>query len=192
MAADKLRKVSSSGAVPNVASVATGGRSVGVTTMAVNTGGLTGWATSTSVDFTTYRIVGGVVTAKTDWTGRADPGTNSITDMQVTSGTDVGNLANDIVVCIETSAWVNDLVTTLLQIFNADGTKKAGSITSSMLVDAIISTIKLADLSVTIPKIALAARQQSLDIDGSTEIVFSTAASQPAAQAGKTIIWFAP
>jgi len=192
MAADKLRKVGSTGAVPNVASVKTGGRAVGVFTMEVNAGGLTGWVSGSSVDFTTYRLVGGVVTAKTDWTGRADPGTNTITDMQVTNGTDVGNLANDIVVCIETSAWINDLVTTLLQLFNADGTKKAGSITSSMLVDAIISTIKLADLSVTIPKIALDARKQSLDIDGSTEIVFSTAATAPTAIPGKTIIWFAP
>lgn len=192
MAADKLRKVGSSNAVPNVASVATGGRTAGVTTMTVNAGGLTGWVTSTSVDFTTYRIVGGVVTAKTDWTGRADPGTNTISDMEVVNGTDVGNLANDIVVCIETSAWINDLVTTLLQLFNLDGTKKADSIVSSMIIASAISTVKIADLAVTIPKIALDARKQSLDIDGSTEIVFSTAATAPAAIPGKTIIWFAP
>lgn len=154
MAADKLRKVGSSNAVPNVASVATGGRSVGVTTMTVDAGGLTGWATSTSVDFTTYRIVGNVATAKTDWTGRADPGTNTISDMEVTNGTDTGNLANDIVVCIETSAWINDLITTLLLLFNADGTKKADSIVSSMIIASAVSTVKIADLAVTTPKIA--------------------------------------
>jgi len=192
MPTDKLRKVSSSGAVPNVASVATGGRTSGIATMVVNAGGLTGWTTATSVDFTTYRLVGGVMTGKTDWVGRANPGTNTITEMVVTSGTDTGNLANDIVVCIETAAWVNDLITALLLLFNLDGTKKADSIVSSMIIASAISTIKLADLAVTIPKIALDARKQSLDIDGATEIVFSSAATAPAAIAGKTIIWFAP
>lgn len=191
MAADKLRKASSTG-VANVASVATGGRAEGVFTMAVNTGGLTNWATTTSVDFSTYRIVGGVVTGKTDWTGRANPGTNTITEMVVTNGEDNGNLAGDIVVCIETSAWINDLVTTLLQLFNLDGTTKNDSIVSSMIIASAISTVKIADLAVTIAKMATAARQQSLDIDGATEIVFSTATTQPSAQTGKTIIWFAP
>lgn len=192
MPADKLRKVSATGAVPNVASVATGGRAPGIATMVVNAGGLTGWTTATSVDFTTYHLVDGVVTDKTDWTGRANPGTNTISEMEVTSGTDIGNSANDIVVCVETAAWVDDLVSTLLQLFNLDGTKKADSIVSSMIIASAISTVKLADLAVTIPKIAITARQQSLDIDGATEIVFSTAATAPAAIPGKTIIWFAP
>jgi len=188
--ADKLRKASATG-VANVATVSVA-REVGETTLAVGAGGLTNWTDTTSVDFTTYTIVDGVITNKADWTGTADLDTDIITDLELTNGTDVGNAIDDVVICLETAAWVNDLIDTLLTIFDSAGTLKDNVITSSAIVNSAISTIKLADLSVTIPKIAITARQQSLDIDGTTEVVFSTAATAPTAIPGKTIIWFAP
>lgn len=190
MAADKLRKASSTG-VATVAVVAAP-REVAETTLSVGAGGLTNWAATTSVDFTTYTLTDGVMTNKCDWTGTADPDNDIITDLELTNGTDVGNEIDDIVVCVETAAWVNDLIETLLGIFDLTGTLKANIIPSAAIINAAISTIKLADLAVTIEKTAVTNRQQSLDIDGATEVVFSTAATQPAAQAGKTIIWFAP
>lgn len=153
--ADKLRRASSTG-VANVAAVLTS-RSIGGTTLSVGAGGLTNWATTTSVDFSTYRIVDGAITAKTDWTGRVNIDTNIITELEVTNGTDVGNLKDDIVVCLETSAWVNDIIGTLLTIFDSTGTLKPEGIASSALVNSSISTLKIANLAVTTAKIANAA-----------------------------------
>jgi len=188
--ADKLRKASSTG----VASVAlvSAPRALAETTLSVGSGGLTNWAVDTSVDFTTYTLTDGVVSNKCEWTGTAEPDNDIITDLELTSGTDVGTLKDDVVICVETAAWVNDLVDTMLTIFDSTGTLKANSISNSAIVNAAISTIKLADTSVTIAKLDTTARKQVLDTDGTTEVVFSTAATQPVAQAGKTIIWFAP
>lgn len=190
MATDKLRKASSSG-VASVATVASP-RSVAGTTLSVAAGGLTNWATDTSVDFTTYTLTDGVISNKCEWTGRADPDNDIITELELTNGTDVGNAADDVVICLETAAWVNDVIDTLLNIFDQTGSLGAGVVPGTALANSGVSTAKLADLAVTIAKMSTTARQQSLDIDGSTEIVFSTAATQPTAQAGKTIIWFEP
>lgn len=188
--ADKLRKASSTG-VANVGAVAST-RTAGSTTLSIKAGGLTNWNTETSVDFSTYRLVDGVITAKTDWTGTVDLDNDLITDLEVTNGTDVGNLEDDIVVCLSTAAWVNDTIDTLLTIFDQTGALKANSIAGSAIVNDAVSTAKIANSAVTIAKMATTARQQALDIDGTTEIVYSTASTQPTAQAGKTIIWFAP
>lgn len=188
--ADKLRKASSTG-VANVATVISS-RAVGETTLSLKTGGLLNWSETTDTDFTTYKIVDGVITSKADWIGRADVDNDLITGMELINGTDVGNEVDDIVICVETSSWVNDVIDTLLTIFDQTGSLKANSIASSNIINEAISTTKLADSAVTIGKMAVSARQQVLDVDGSTEIVYSTAATQPTAQAGKTIIWFAP
>lgn len=188
--ADKLRKASSSG-VATVATVASS-RAPSSTTLSVGPGGLINWATDTSVDFTTYTLVDGAITKKADWTGKVDLDNDLIIDMELTNGTDLGNSVDDVVICLETAAWVNDLIGALLSVFDVSGTLKDNSINTANIVNAAISTVKLADTAVTIPKIDVAARKQSLDIDGTTEVVFSTAATQPVAQTGKTIIWFAP
>jgi len=190
MATDKLRKASSTG-VATVATVAST-REIAGTTLTVASGGLTNWPEDTSVDFSTYTLTDGVISNKCEWTGRADPDNNIITEMELTNGTDAGNDADDIVVCLSTAAWVNDVIATLLNIFDQTGALAAGVIPSTALASSAVTTVKIADLAVSIAKMATTARQQSLDIDGSTEIVFSTAATQPTAQAGKTIIWFEP
>ena len=190
MATDKLRKASSTG-VATIAAVKTI-RNPNATTLAIKTGGLTNWATSTSVDFNTYKLTGNVITNLCSWTGRVDIDNNLINELVLTSGTDVGNAVDDVVVCVETAAWVNDTISALLTIFDQTGTLKSNIIASSAIINQAVGTTKIADLAVTIGKIDLAARKQSLDINGTTEIVFSTAATQPAAQSGKTIIWFAP
>jgi hypothetical protein len=188
--ADKLRKASSTG----VASVAivTAPRLTGATSLTVGEGALTNWPTTTSVDFSTYTLTNGVISNKCEWTGRADVDNNIITELELTNGTDAGNSVDDIIVCLETAAWVNDLITTLLTIFSLSGSLKTDIIASVNIINSAITESKIANLAVTIPKMALDARKQSLDIDGVTEIVFSTAATQPAAQPGKNIIWFAP
>jgi hypothetical protein len=228
--ADKLRKASSVG-VANVATVAST-RGVGETTLSVSAGGLLNWATATSVDFTVYTLVNGVVTDKSEWTGTADVDNDLITDMELTNGTDTGNAADDVVICVETAAWVNDLIDTLLTNFNQTGNLKADVVAASNIINAAVTTVKLADSAVTEVKLGTGAvtnakigtgavteakigtgavtnaklgstavttakmdadaRKQTLDINGSTTIVFSTASTQPSAQSGKTIIWFAP
>jgi hypothetical protein len=190
MSADKLRKASSSGVA--AVALASGTRAIGATTLSVGAGGLLNWATTTSVDFTTYTLTDGVISDKCEWTGKADPDNDIITDMELTNGTDTGNSANDVVICVETAAWVNDVIDTLLTVFDQTGSLKANSVTGTAIINQAISTVKLADTAVTIDKLATAARQQVLDADGTTEVVFSTASVQPAAQPGKTIIWFAP
>ena len=190
MATDKLRKASSTG-VASVATV-TAPRSVGGTTLSVAAGGLTNWASDTSVDFTTYTLTDGVISNKCEWTGRANPDSDIITELELTNGTDVGNAVDDVVICLETAAWVNDVIDTLLNIFDQTGSLATGVISNTALANSSVSTVKIADSAVTIAKIATTARQQVLDINGSTELVYSTAATQPTAQAGKTIIWFAP
>lgn len=193
MATDKLRKASSSSTtVATVTAVGTI-RAVGETILIVKTGGLTGWSTDTSTDFTTYKLDGdGAIISKTDWTGRANPDTNTITELVVTNGTDTGNAVDDIVVCIETSAWVNDLIATLLNIFTVSGAIKTNWIDASMIINGVISTAKLATSAVTPEKMSTAARQQVLGADGTSELMLCTSATQPAAQPGKTIIWFKP
>lgn len=187
---DKLRKASSTG-VANVGLVASS-RSVGDTTLVIKTGGLLNWSTTTDTDFDTYTLVDGVKTNICSWIGTVDLDNDRITNLVLTNGTDVGNSVDDVVICVETAAWVNDIIDTLLTIFDQTGTLKANSISSSSLVNEAVSTSKVADLAITIPKIDTTARKQVLDIDGSTELVYSTALTQPVAQAGKTIIWFAP
>lgn len=152
--ADKLRKASSSGVASQALVAAT--RTAGATTLSIKTGGLTRWNTETSVDFTTYRLdSNGNVTSKTDWTGKANPDTNTISELEVTSGTDTGNLTDDIVVCLETAAWVNDLISTLFSIFNYSGSLKSDIIGALNLINGCVSTTKIADSAVIPSKLGL-------------------------------------
>lgn len=152
MATDKLRKASSGG-VANVATVASA-RATGETTLAISTGGLTNWSSTTSVDFNTYTLTAGVASNMCSWTGRADLDNDIITELELTSGEDVGNAKDDVVVCVETAAWVNDTIDTLLSLFDSTGAIKPSSVPSSAIVNEAVGTTKIADDAVTTVKVA--------------------------------------
>ena len=107
-------------------------------------------------------------------------GGNIIIDGFAPGYVDIGNAVGDVVLIKPTTLWANVIADLFEVSHNSDGSLKAGIVTGTELAAAAVDPTKMtAD-----------AKKQSLDIDGSTTIVFSTAATQPTAQSGKTIIWF--
>ncbi len=67
--------------------------------------------------------------------------------------TDLGNTPGQIVVLKPTTAWANEVASTLGVAHNDDGTLKANSVTSTALADSNVTTPKIADGAVTAAKI---------------------------------------
>lgn len=108
-------------------------RSIGVTTLSCDA--LTGWEQSTAVHFVTY---------KTDADGNKKPGSQcdwkgivsgtTITNLTLKAGTDVGNAIGDVVVCMPTAAWAEDMVAGILTHANQDGTLKTGAVDNTAVI----------------------------------------------------------
>lgn len=136
--ADKLRKTFNI-TNPETTFVTTA-RTTGNTTLLCDN--LSGWPDDTAVDFITYQLDADEKSVKpgtqTDWKGLVSGSTlTNIT--RVAGEADSGNSVNDIVQMVPTGSWANDIIKTLLGIFNQDGSLK----------DAVITAAKLATNSVT-------------------------------------------
>lgn len=130
---------------------------------------LNGWATDTPVDFQLYNtdtsnnIIPG---SQSDWTGIVSGTT--ITQIQLTGGSDDIYPIGAIVVCLPTANWADSLVEGILISHDQDGTLKAGAVdntaaladsvvTSAKIVDGTIVTADLANASITSSKLSLGA-----------------------------------
>lgn len=95
------------GARPNSARVSTG-RTAGDTTLTCNS--LTGWPTASKVHFVTYQIdTNSNVVAGTQIDAYGIVSGDTITNMTITDGVDVGNAVNDVVEMLPTAGWGQDL-----------------------------------------------------------------------------------
>lgn len=131
MAADKNDKISrtANGGIPVVASV-TSPRSVGVTTLSVDT--QTNWPTGSGIKFSTFKTKTNsdgsksrISSTQTDWRGVTN-GTNTITSMVYTGGlADPGNAVGDAVVLGPTAQWADDFAAAMSNQHNQlDGSHK--------------------------------------------------------------------
>ena len=93
---------------------------------------LAGWSTDDAVHFVTYKIDGqGTVVAGSQTDMKGIVSGNSITNVTITGGTDVGNVVGDVVQATPTAAWAKDLGTHILTEHNQDGTHKLTDIVNN-------------------------------------------------------------
>ena len=120
----------------------------------ISTAALNGWATDTPVDFQLYtvdtqnNIVPG---SQSDWTGIVSGTT--ITQLQLTGGSDDIYPIGTIVVCLPTANWADSLIEGVLLHANQNGSLVPAAVTAA-LTTAPAGTTQLADGSVTTAKIA--------------------------------------
>lgn len=149
---DKFSEVST-GTRPNVTTVASVRSASGSSLVCDD---LTGWATDTAVHFVTYEIDGqGNVVPGTQQDMKGIVSGNTIGNIVVTGGTDIGNKVGDIVQQLPTAAWAKDLADGLQVSHNLDGSLKAGIVDTTELADESVTTGKLDDAAVTNAKINL-------------------------------------
>lgn len=151
---DKARKVSDGSDYPNIARVSSP-RAPGGTTLSCDD--LTGWATDTAVDVTTFQLDTAnelVSGSQTQWVGIVSG--NNITSLtRVKGAADAGNSVNDVVKLIPGSDWADDLVANVLTHADQDGTLKAGAVdVAAVLADDVVETAKIKNSNVTTAKIA--------------------------------------
>ena len=125
----------------------------------ISTAALNGWPTDTPVNFQLYttdtqnNIVPG---SQSDWVGIVSGTT--ITQLQLTGGSDSIYPIGTIVVCLPTSDWADSLVEGLLVSHDQDGTLIAGAVdNAAVLASNVVTTAKILDANVTTAKLASAA-----------------------------------
>ena len=167
----------------------------GLGASSISTAALNGWPTDTPVDFQIYNtdtqnnIVPG---SQSDWVGIVSGTT--ITQIQLTGGSDSIYSIGAIVVALPTANWADSMVEGILTHADPDGTLKAGSVdstavladnvvTSAKIADGTISSTDYADNSVTASKLATNAITL-----GYTQITssFTTASATPVQVTGLT------
>ena len=119
----------------------------GLGASSISTAALNGWPTDTPVDFQIYNtdtnnnIVPG---SQSDWVGIVSGTT--ITQIQLTGGSDDIYPIGAIVVGLPTANWADSMVEGILIHSDPDGTLKAGSIdTTAVLADGVVTSAKIAD-----------------------------------------------
>lgn len=147
----------------------------------ISTAALNGWPTDTVVDFQIYNTntQGAIVAgSQSDWRGIVSGTT--ITQLQLTGGSDTVYPIGAIVVALPTANWANSLVDGILTSLDQDGTIKANGVdntaaladsivTSAKIADGTIVTTKLADNAVTGAKISSYKVQAQADTVNSTQ-----------------------
>ena len=137
--ADKFKKTFNS-ANP-VTTFVTSPRSGGATTIACDS--LTGWPTSTEVDFITYQLstdgVTPVANTQIDWVGTVS-GSNIINITRKAGASDTGNSVNDVVQAMPTGTWANDLITGILVEHTQAGLHAIGS-SSTLTSPKVITSL---------------------------------------------------
>jgi len=135
----------------------------------ISTAALNGWPTDTPVNFQLYTTdtQGNIVPgSQSDWVGIVSGTT--ITQLQLTGGSDDIYPIGTIVVCLPTSDWADSLVEGILTHADQDGTLAAGAVdsaavlasnvvTTAKILDSNVTTAKLADMSVTVNKLSTGA-----------------------------------
>ena len=122
----------------------------------ISTAALNGWPTDTPVNFQLYttdtqnNIVPG---SQSDWVGIVSGTT--ITQLQLTGGSDSIYPIGTIVVCLPTSDWADSLVEGILTHADPDGTLVAGAVdNAAVLASNVVTTAKILDANVTTSKLA--------------------------------------
>ena len=147
---DKFKKVSADNSYAVATTVKTARTVGGGTTLEAFD--LSKWADATAVNFLTYRKTTDpvtnvtTVTNRTGWTALVNTSSNTLTNLTIAPGyTDLGHQVGDYIEPVQMSKWANDLVDGILVSHNQDGSLKNNA----------VSTAKIADSSVTAPKIDL-------------------------------------
>lgn len=141
MAANSLDKfkLASNGSRPSPTTL-TALKSIGASSITV--GALTGWPTTTGVDFCIYTIdTSGnkVAGSQTDWSGTASGTT--ISNLTLRAGTDNGYAVGAIVESGPVAAWADDIVSGINVEHDQDGTHGAITPTSVVSSGAITGTV---------------------------------------------------
>jgi len=146
----------------------------------ISTAALNGWPTDTPVNFQLYTTdtQGNIVPgSQSDWVGIVSGTT--ITQLQLTGGSDDIYPIGTIVVCLPTSDWADSLVEGILTQHNQDGTH--GAVTASSLTST--SGLTVSGGTVTLPSASIA--QTALPTG---TLVQEVASSSNAVATGTTII----
>lgn len=148
---DKYMKASS-GTRPNPTTLAS---QKGIGDSLLTADDLTGWTTDTATTFVLYKVDSNnneIINTRSEWKGIVS--SNTITQLELTAGTDTIYPIGSPVIATPTADWADSLVEGLTVSQNQNGTLKDNLITTAMLQSNAVTTAKITDANVTTAKVA--------------------------------------